>query len=360
MVALADRSTSLLTNRQHPPYDDPSLPKTHIGVRDQNRPDRFGLVSTLVAGPQGGIGLDSPELADDPTIAMHYRARTYFPEIGRFGQPDPAERKDRCYKYVTNRPDRALDPSGLMLVAVDGSASKEWLKLNAKTGKYNSHVKNFFDDYVTSAGEQKEYWHGPALMGGDTDNIAREVLEWIVQRLCEVRADPIRMIGFSRGGEVVLWVAAELQKSDRLWCVEGRRDIVGPFRVDFMGLYDAVDHAGLDVEKVPSNVDRAVHAVSDPSVKSRSSFDRVGEFPEDVNKMVLWEREYFDATHGGVGGNPWGGDHPSGMTKIRDEAGSKAVDEYVRNSARAAGIKFAGEFQSNDWKWAPESQWPNR
>ena len=113
MVALADRSTSLLTNRQHLPYDDPSLPKTHIGVLDHNRRGRFGPVSTLVAGPQGGIGLDSPELADDPTIAMHYRARTYFPEIGRFGQRDPAETDDRCYAYIENSPTRGTDPSGL-------------------------------------------------------------------------------------------------------------------------------------------------------------------------------------------------------------------------------------------------------
>lgn len=53
------------------------------------------------------------------TPAMHYRARTYFPEIGRFGQRDPAERTSRCYKYVENRPTGAIDPTGLQEKSVE-------------------------------------------------------------------------------------------------------------------------------------------------------------------------------------------------------------------------------------------------
>jgi hypothetical protein len=49
---------------------------------------------------------------------MHYRARTYFPEIGRFSQRDPAERTDRCYKYVLNRPVSIIDPSGLGFIKI--------------------------------------------------------------------------------------------------------------------------------------------------------------------------------------------------------------------------------------------------
>src|SRR3972149_5381597 len=63
------RRTGLLTNRQHSrlptdDYDDPSLPGTHIGVRGQNRLDRDEPVFSLVAGLQGVVGFDSPELAD--------------------------------------------------------------------------------------------------------------------------------------------------------------------------------------------------------------------------------------------------------------------------------------------------------
>jgi hypothetical protein len=58
------------------------------------------------------------------TPAMHYRARTYFPELGRFGQFDPLEAGHRKYDYVGNSPTGAIDPRGLYWV-LSGFASRE-------------------------------------------------------------------------------------------------------------------------------------------------------------------------------------------------------------------------------------------
>jgi hypothetical protein len=49
------------------------------------------------------------------TPAMHYRARTYFPEIGRFSQRDPTTKATAraVYAYADNRPVDKADPLGL-------------------------------------------------------------------------------------------------------------------------------------------------------------------------------------------------------------------------------------------------------
>lgn len=73
-------------------------------LRAPQTPDRYGYTQREAM----------PEIAIlGGTAAMHYRARTYFPELGRFGQRDPKEREDRGYSYVKNRPTLLVDPSGL-------------------------------------------------------------------------------------------------------------------------------------------------------------------------------------------------------------------------------------------------------
>jgi hypothetical protein len=57
-----------------------------------------------------------PEIAIlGATPAMHYRARTYFAELGRFGQKDPAlrNRVRHHYLYAENNSGTGRDPSGL-------------------------------------------------------------------------------------------------------------------------------------------------------------------------------------------------------------------------------------------------------
>jgi hypothetical protein len=39
-----------------------------------------------------------------------------------------------------------------------------------------------------------------------------------------------------------------------------------------------------------------------------------------------------------MGGDPWGGDHPSQMTEQQDKENSPKVDAWIRNNARQQGV----------------------
>jgi hypothetical protein len=111
-------------------------------------------------------------------------------------------------------------------------------------------------------------------------------------------------------------------------------------RVNFLGLYDAVDMVlgyGED-ETIPANVDYAAHAMGLKSVGSRPYFNTADHGPENIEKMILYAEAYFDATHGGLGGDFWQGDHPFGMTEERDRMGSLMVDIWMREQAKKANI----------------------
>ena len=58
--------------------------------------------------------------------------------------------------------------------------------------------------------------------------------------------------------------------------------------------------------------------------------------------MVSYAEAFFDATHGGMGGDPWGGDHPLGMTAERDRIGSVQADIWMRCQASMAKVQFGG------------------
>jgi hypothetical protein len=169
----------------------------------------------------------------------------------------------------------------------------------------NSHVANFFQDYQRQPGEQKSYWDGPAneVTGSDAPNIHKKVMPWICAIVCKNKKERINLVGHSRGGYIVMEVAREL--SDKgCTCPDGCT--IKP-RVNFLGLYDAVDMVpGYgEAETVPSNVDYAAHALR--NMRSRSSFNTADGGPENKAAMKLYrERRFPGATHSGVGGSPWG------------------------------------------------------
>jgi RHS repeat-associated protein len=67
-------------------------------------PDRYGFTQRE----------RMPEIAIlGGTPAHHYRARTYFAELGRFGQKDPLNPPARHFVYAENMPTMLDDPSGL-------------------------------------------------------------------------------------------------------------------------------------------------------------------------------------------------------------------------------------------------------
>jgi RHS repeat-associated protein len=276
----------------------------------------------------------------DREIGLYYFGYRYdHSYTGRWISRDPIGESGgrNLYGFVKNAVMTYADCWGLVLVAVDGTDSRGWLK-PLGNGRWNSHVRNFYEDYRAAPEENKRYWHGPDLIitGWDSFTIHKEVEEFLVVELSKDRCQKINLVGHSRGGYIVMEIARELG-SIGISLEDGTT--VQP-RVNFLGLYDAVDMVpgyGED-ETIPSNVDHAAHAMGIGSVGSRPYFNTADHGPENLEEMIYYAEAFFDATHGGIGGDPWGGDHPFGMTEERDKIGSVNADKWMRDQAYKAGI----------------------
>lgn len=252
--------------------------------------------------------------------------------------------------------------------SVDGQRGNQG---RTRSGRWYSHVANFWDDYADG---WKLYRHGPDSLdpydaGNESIQLRHEVHHWLCRRWCESgRSAPIDMVGFSRGGYIVMEVARRLKERGcccphpgNAYDSQGRSGTkVWPVPVRFLGLYDPVDMAagfGL-AETVPSNVRNAfavyasfprqsqlIHpgrvaddAPSD-ATRSRPYFNRADHGPEDASQ-TNYQQQYVWATHGGIGGNPWGGDHPTGHSERNDIAKAQEVDRAMRAAARRAGVSI--------------------
>lgn len=83
------------------------------GVAAQTGYDTFGNQTSALPTRYGFTGRER----DDFTGLMHYRARQYSPELGRFISEDPIGFRGKTlnfYEYVQNRPLMLKDPSGLI------------------------------------------------------------------------------------------------------------------------------------------------------------------------------------------------------------------------------------------------------
>jgi RHS repeat-associated protein len=281
----------------------------------------------------------SSKYLDKEYRLSYYGYRYYHYDLGRWIKKDPIGEigGKNLYGFVKNAVMTYADRWGLVLVAVDGTDSRDWLKPLGK-GRWNSHVRNFYEDYRPAPEESKKYWHGPDLIitGWDSFAIHKEVREFLLVELSKDRCQKINLVGHSRGGYIVMEIAREL---GNLGISLEDGTTVQP-RVNFLGLYDAVDMVpgyGED-ETIPSNIDYAAHAMGLQSVGSRPYFNTADHGPENLEEMIYYAEAYFDATHGGIGGDPWGGDHPFGMTKERDSIGSVNADKWMRDQAYIAGI----------------------
>ena len=118
--------------------------------------------------------------------------------------------------------------------------------------------------------------------------------------------------------------------------------------VHFLGLYDAVDrHIGegksqiFGGAKIPSNVIEARHAHRDTTVSSWKrgviAFGNTGLEAESGCHLI---KKMFTATHSGMGGDPWGGDHPTQITKHIDINGSNAVGRWMTAEARNCHLRL--------------------
>jgi len=147
------------------------------------------------------------------------------------------------------------------------------------------------------------------------------------------------MVGFSRGGYIVMEIARELNKKGI------RCDCKTYFpKVRFLGLYDPVDSApGYgDAETVPGNVRYAELVLADSKTgypKSRGYFNRADHGPE--SKQTAFHETRLLGTHSALGGSPWQGDDPGGAHSFKHDI-KMAIksDQAVRKHARKAGVKI--------------------
>jgi len=267
------------------------------------------------------------------------RGRWYDAHTNNFIQPDVVGLANgpNIYSYVHNSPTNNVDPSGQVLVAIDGTGSKRFRELEGgtdpATGRVQSHTRNFWEDYRGRPGERRYFDDGPASkvlnVNGQCYDIMGRAMRWLLPILRANPDEEINLVGHSRGGYIVMQIARQLEKLG--------------YRVNFLGLYDAVDSASNfgDGEKIPSNVDHSFHAQGQSFVKSRWYFNTADHGPEDETADHVVG--YYTCTHAGIGGAPWHGDHPKGMIERVDREQSELVDRQMREQARRAGITFRGD-----------------
>jgi hypothetical protein len=153
------------------------------------------------------------------------------------------------------------------------------------------------------------YHRGPRIFGNDTLPQALKVYDYVVTQLTDNPAARVFLAGYSRGGAGVIAAAQWMKRTG--------------FAVDALFLFDAVDRAlPVNGYTISSNVKQAYHVRRDPAAKSRESFGNCGCRREDSSKTG-YEQQFFFATHGALGGMPWGRESaPAGERFVKEANGA--------------------------------------
>jgi hypothetical protein len=187
-----------------------------------------------------------------------------------------------------------------MLVAIDGTGA--WSDEDYKREMSNSFVSRIFNEYSRTK-KDGFYRRGPTLLGFETGPIAHEFSGLIVRAYEKAKQEgkaaefKLFLTGYSRGGAAVIGIAFLLNHYNR--------DI----KVNVMALFDAVDRSPVvTADSIPGNVELCFHALRDENAGSRTYFGNCGLTAE---KPQILHKKVFFATHAGMGGLPWTGDHPT-------------------------------------------------
>ena len=147
---------------------------------------------------------------DADTNLQNNRARWYDPSTGRFLSQDPigfAAGDANLYRYVGNQVTNAIDPSGLVIIWVDG----------IDTGKNNTHAQSVakgIRDYAKANGLTEQaflYFDFPQakradgrITGSDYDKKVATKLKALLDSIQAANScgEPVYLVGFSNGTDI--------------------------------------------------------------------------------------------------------------------------------------------------------------
>ncbi|MBK8810109.1 MAG: LysM peptidoglycan-binding domain-containing protein [Acidobacteria bacterium] len=204
-----------------------------------------------------------------------------------------------------------------------------------------SFVRRLAYQYQSTYWSKPPYYHrGPYTWGVDTRWYAEDAYNYVVKHWNEGNAKAVFLGGYSRGAAAMIEVA---------WWLKYYQQIP----VECMILFDPVDRSAslgwgnFANTKIADSVKYVIQPTRNVwSTHSRITFGKCGTTMQDAGKTVRWTSE-FHATHGGVGGTPWGtatnpytneprdtiweyGEpQPTLLTPADDRNGAIAVESYA-------------------------------
>ncbi len=201
-------------------------------------------------------------------------------------------------------------------------------------------------DDVAGIVEDSKFFDGPNnwAFATDADDIHNDVVYYIRQQwLDNGGAGEVYIVGFSRGAGIATWVANTLSQN---W-TDGTGAARGPISVEFLGLYDPVDHSGTipdaQARNLPTTVANAmIIGNDDGDDQDYNYFDRIID-ETNAGTNPAWHTMNLNATHGSIGGMPGFNDsldaseYPESKYD-NDKLESESADITMRTSLRAAGL----------------------
>ncbi len=238
--------------------------------------------------------------------------------------------------------------SEYIVVGIDGTSSREWMKQDGS----NSHTYRFVQDFKggTTPGVNKQWFHGTSevVIDGETERIVQQALDFLLRSLKQKfptlsinNFRPLEMfdvnsckqseyynnlqqgrtyytIGPTYANHIKIPVKAEIAKKHQsLTTNDVKIILIGHSRgclattvlakmlspivqVYFMGLYDSVDRNNCFDGGTIENVKYVYHAMRNDEMHSRGTF---GHSSTKFSSEVVYISKSFFTSHGGVGGD---------------------------------------------------------
>ncbi len=195
----------------------------------------------------------------------------------------------------------------IIFAGIDGTSAEE--ETYQETFK-NSFVNRLYRSEVVKF-DDAFYNRGPYVAGTDTRGFAQLAFNWIVNKWMTGKVDAIFLGGYSRGAAALIEVTQWLKPLGiPVECLISFDAVDRSISIPLPNLPGLPDEIGGGVggifenSRIASNVKQTIHPMRDIiRGRSRVTFQRCGQ--KQDNPTMPHYKNYFFATHGGVGGTPW-------------------------------------------------------